>query len=142
MPDPTSRHAPPAAGPARASAPRRRFGVVKVRDRRHVDLLLLAAATKGPANGHELIDLVRERSDGLFVLPLGVVIHELHRLAKNRLMQVTGNRRGRCYSLTALGERVLATRRREWEAFSHGSHRVLAAADGLDRCRDTGRGTA
>ena len=135
VPGTTSRDAPAAAGPT----PRQRFGVVKVRDRQHVDLLLLAAATKGPANGYELIDLVRERSDGLFVLSLRTVIHELHRLANNRLMQVTGNLGARRYSLTPLGERVLATRRREWEAFSHGLDSVLDAADDLDR-RDAGRG--
>jgi DNA-binding PadR family transcriptional regulator len=125
-----------------APAPRRRFSGVKVRDRQHVDLLLLAAATKGPANGHEFISLVHERSDGIFVLSLRTVIHELHRLANNRLMQVTGNGRVRCYSLTPLGERVLATRRREWEAFSHGFNRVFDGADDVDGCRDPGRGSA
>jgi DNA-binding PadR family transcriptional regulator len=117
----TSRDAP--ADPT----PRRRFGVVKVRDRQHVGLLLLAAATKGPANGYELTALVRERSDGLFVLSLRTVIHELHRLVNNRLMQVTGGEGARRYSLTPLGERVLATRRREWEAFSRGLDSVLDA---------------
>ena len=92
-------------------------------------MLLLAAATNGPANGYELIDLVREWSDGLFVLSLPTVIHELHRLANNRLMQVAGNGGVHRYSLTPLGERVLATRRREWEALSHGLGGVLDAAD-------------
>ena len=124
-----------------APAPRRRFGAVKVRDRQHVDLLLLAAAATGPANGHELIDLVRERSDGLFTLSLPVVVQQLHRLTNNRLLQVTGDRGARRrYFPTPLGERVLATRRREWEAFSHGLDRVLDAADDGDRSRDGGRG--
>jgi DNA-binding PadR family transcriptional regulator len=136
VPDTTGRDAQAAP----AAAPRRRFGVVKVRDRQHVSLLLLAAATDGPANGYELIDLVRERSGGLFVLSLRTVIHELHRLVNNRLMQVTGNVGVRRYSLTPLGERVLATRRREWEAFSHGLDSVLDASGDLDR-RDTGRGS-
>jgi DNA-binding PadR family transcriptional regulator len=102
---------------------------VKVRDRQHVDMLLLAAATTGPANGRELIALVRERSGGLFQLSVSTVYRELHRLANNRLMQPTWNGRARRYLLTPLGERVLATRRREWEAFSHGFDRVLEAAD-------------
>ena len=137
---PSSRSAParpaavasqrPVAGRPDVPAPRRRLGVVKVRDRRHVDLLLLAAAATGPANGRELIDLVRERSDGLFTLSLPVVVHQLHRLVHNRLMQATGSRGARRrYVLTPLGERVLATRRREWEAFSHGLSRVLDAAE-------------
>jgi DNA-binding PadR family transcriptional regulator len=98
---------------------------VEVRDRRHVDLLLLAAAAKGSATGHELTDLVRERSDGLFALSMGVVVRELHRLVHNRLMEVAGDDRVRRYALTPLGERALATRRREWEAFSRGFDKVL-----------------
>lgn len=141
VPDTTSRRAPAADGAERLSrlagprAPGRRLGVVAVRDRGHVDLLLLAAATKGPANGRELVDLVREQSDGIFVLSLRVVVHELHRLANNRLMQVTGEGGVRRYSLTPLGERVLATRRREWEALSHGLGGVLDAADEAGRER-------
>jgi DNA-binding PadR family transcriptional regulator len=142
--DPRSRRAPaarlaPTAAPgpvprgSDAPARRRRFGVVKVRDRQHVDMLLLAAATNGPANGHELIDLVRERSEGLFMLPVGIVYYHLHRLTNNRLMEVTGHRGPRRYLLTPLGKRVLATRRREWEAFSYGFNRVLEAADDVDR---------
>jgi DNA-binding PadR family transcriptional regulator len=142
LPDTKSRRAPARVSRLPdAPAPQRRFGVVKVRDRQHIDLILLAAATKGPATGHELIDLVRERSGGLFEPSLRIVIHELHRLANNRLMQVTGNGRVRRYSLTPLGKRALATRRREWEAFSHGLDRVLDAADDLDpdRSRAAGR---
>jgi DNA-binding PadR family transcriptional regulator len=67
------------------------------------------------------------------------VIRELHRLTNNRLMQVTGDEPVRRYGLTALGGRVLATRRREWEAFSYGLDRVLDAADDLDRRHDAGR---
>ena len=124
-------HAAPRPVPRGSDAParRRRFGVVKVRDRQHVDMLLLAAATNGPANGYELIDLVRERSEGLFMLPVGIVYYHLHRLTNNRLM----DRRARRYLLTPLGKRVLATRRREWEAFSYGFNRVLEAADDVDR---------
>jgi DNA-binding PadR family transcriptional regulator len=136
--DPRSRRAPaarltrrPGRSPRGSDAPagRRRFGVVKVRDRQHVDMLLLAAATNGPANGYELIDLVRERSEGLFMLPVGLVYYHLHRLTNNRLM----DRSARRYLLTPLGKRVLATRRREWEAFSYGFNRVLEAADDVDR---------
>jgi DNA-binding PadR family transcriptional regulator len=114
-------------GPTIDAAPmvRRRFGVVPVRDRQHVDLLLLAAAAEGAATGYELVDLVRERSGGLFVLPVRTVIRELHRLVRNRLMQAAGTEGVRRYSLTPLGERVLAARQREWEAFSRGLDGVL-----------------
>jgi DNA-binding PadR family transcriptional regulator len=141
MHDPRTHRAPAAARPPRTAAPapvahrrsgrhthRRRLRVVKVRDRQHIDMLLLAAATTGPANGRELIDLVRERSGGLVRLSVSTVYRELHRLANNRLMQTTWNGSARHYLLTPLGKRVLATRRREWEAFSRGFDRVLEAA--------------
>jgi DNA-binding PadR family transcriptional regulator len=50
-------------------------------------------------------------------------------------MQVTGNGRVGRYTLTALGQRVLATRRREWEALAHGLDGVLDAADDRGRSR-------
>jgi len=130
----------PPARRADAGAPRRRSGVVQVRDRGHVDLLLLAAASTGPAYGPEFVELVRERSDGRFVLPLRTVMHQLHRLTRNRLMLTAGNGGARRYSLTPLGERVLASRRREWAAFSHGLDGVLDAADGLQRGHGAGGG--
>ena len=141
--DSRNRSAPRAARPARttaptptvtrgrsdAPAPRRRFRVVRVRDRRDVDVLLLAVAKKGPANGREFVDLVREHSDGVFMLTERTVYHELHRLRNNRLIRVMRNGGARRYVLTTLGERVLATRRRQWQAFSHGFDGVLEAAD-------------
>jgi DNA-binding PadR family transcriptional regulator len=128
VPDRAGRRAPVADGARPVTRPP---GVVEVRDRRHVDLLLLAAATLGPASGYELVELVRERSDEIVALSPRVVVRELHRLTDERLMQVTGNGRVRRYALTPLGERVLATRRREWEALSQGIDGVLDAADGL-----------
>jgi DNA-binding PadR family transcriptional regulator len=83
-----------------------------------------------------LIDFVRECSDGVFVLPSAVVYRELHTLEKERLIAVRRDSRERRYTLTDLGERILATRRREWEAFSHGVARLLAEADDGDPRRE------
>jgi DNA-binding PadR family transcriptional regulator len=83
-----------------------------------------------------LIDFVREGSDGVFVLSPGVVYRELHTLEKERFIAVRGHGRERRYMLTDLGARVLATRRREWETFSHGMARLLAEADDRDRRRE------
>jgi DNA-binding PadR family transcriptional regulator len=107
--------------------------VVQVRNRQDVDVLLLAAAKNGPADGGELIDLVRDRSGGRFMQPVSAVYRELHQLRNNQLMQVRWNGNARRCQLTPLGERVLATPRREWEAFSHGFDRVLEAAEDSDR---------
>lgn len=112
---------------------RRRPRVVRVRERRNIDLLLLAATSMGPATGRELTELVREGSDGVFVLAVGTVYRELHRLEDDRLMQVTWNGGTRHYRLTPLGERVLASQRRECEAFSHGFGSMWKTVDASDR---------
>jgi DNA-binding PadR family transcriptional regulator len=109
-------------------APTRRFRSVQVRDRRFIHIFLLAAAKRAPT-GQMLIDFVRECSDGVFDLPRGVVYRELHKLEKERLITVRRGIRERRYMLTNVGERTLATRRREWETFSHGLARLLEEAD-------------
>lgn len=108
---------------------RRPFRVVRVRDRQDVDVLLLAVAAEQPSGGRAFIDLVRERSNGVFVLTERTVHHELHRLRNNRLIRLTSTGGARRYQLTELGARVLATRRRQWEAYSGGFYAVLEAAD-------------
>jgi DNA-binding PadR family transcriptional regulator len=109
-------------------APRRRPRITRIRDRQHIDMLLLAMAARGPATGRELVDLVRGRSGGVFVLSPATVYRELHRLRNDRLMQDTWQSGSRRYRLTSFGERVLASRRREWQTFSHGMNLVLEAA--------------
>jgi DNA-binding PadR family transcriptional regulator len=121
----------PAAAPVRR-APSSRLRPVQVRDRRFIHIFLLAAATRAPT-GQMLIDFVRECSDGVFVLSTGVVYRELHTLEKERLITVRRDSRQRRYTLTDLGERVLAARRREWETFSYGVDRLLEDADDGDR---------
>jgi DNA-binding PadR family transcriptional regulator len=118
----------PSGVPREQRARSRRFRPVQVRDRRFIHTFLLAGATTAPT-GQMMIDFLRERSDGVFVLSAGVVYRELHALEKERLIAVGRDGRERRYTLTDLGERVLAARRREWEAFSHGLARLLDEAD-------------
>src|SRR5215212_8246980 len=94
---------PPAAVPPAQRASRRRFRPVQVRDRRFIHIFLLVAATRAPT-GQMLIDFVRECSDGVFVLPPGVVYRELHTLEKERLIAVRRGGRERRYTLTDLGK--------------------------------------
>src|SRR3954447_21152088 len=129
-----SRESPPAAVPRAQRAPRGRFRPVQVRDRRFIHIFLLVAATRAPT-GQMLIDFVRECSDGVFVLPPGVVYRELHTLEKERLIAVRRGSRERRYTLTDLGKGVLAARLREGEASSPGGARLLEQADDDDQPR-------
>ncbi|RZT86872.1 DNA-binding PadR family transcriptional regulator [Pseudonocardia sediminis] len=121
---------PESPGAAPARVPRRRARPARVRDRKDVDLLLLAVASEGVASGREFIDLVRERSAGAFELTERSVYHQLHRLRNDRLIRDTGRGGAGRFVLTSLGERILAARVRDWEAFSRGVDRVLFPGDG------------
>lgn len=124
------------ARPARATTSsgdtkpaRRPFRTVRVRDRQDVDVLLLAVASEQPTGGRAFIELVRERSGGTLILTESTVYRELRRLRTNRLIRLIDRGGVRRYLLTELGERVLATRRRQWEAFSGGFDAVFRGVD-------------
>ncbi len=131
---PTARSAHPAPGrvkprkeaPGRAApAQRRRVRTARVRDRQDVDLLLLAVARDGAANGREFIAQVRERSGGAVELTERRVYHELHRLRNNRLIADTGRGGPGRFVLTDSGERILASRTQQWRTYARAMERVL-----------------
>jgi PadR family transcriptional regulator, regulatory protein PadR len=88
----------------------------------HLDLLLLAVLEKGPAHGYVIIDMLRERSGGIFDLPEGTIYPALHRLEDEGLLSSlwseNGGRRRRIYQLTSKGRLALATRQQEWNRFA------------------------
>lgn len=90
--------------------------------RGHLDGLVLAVLGSGPAHGYALIELLRERSGGVFNLPEGSVYPALHRLEQAGLVDSAwseaGGRRRRVYALTAQGRRAVTQRRREWRSFA------------------------
>ena len=88
----------------------------------HLDLLLLAVLSEGPAHGYAVIESLRERSNGVFDLPEGTVYPALHRLEVQGLLRSSWSedsaRRKRIYQLTPKGQQALATRQNEWLKFS------------------------
>jgi PadR family transcriptional regulator, regulatory protein PadR len=96
----------------------------------HLDLVLLAALTNGPAHGYALIEEVRERSGGVFDLPEGSVYPALYRLEAAGLLAsrwtTASGRRRRTYRLTAKGRRKLERERGEWRQFSQTMSEVVA----------------
>jgi DNA-binding PadR family transcriptional regulator len=131
-PDPNpptrQRQVPPSEGPSPvnpAPRPRRRVRTVAVRERWHIQLLLLAVAAEGPRSGGAFRDLVHERSGGVFDVPDRIVYRELQRLRQNRLLDMTFEDGRRRYHLTRLGERILTSRRLQWETFRRGFDGVL-----------------
>jgi DNA-binding PadR family transcriptional regulator len=96
----------------------------------HLDLLLLAALREEPAHGYRVVELLRERSEGLFELGEGTVYPALYRLEKRGLLasawDSASGRRRRVYRLTSRGEGALAEKRREWSAFANAVRAVVA----------------
>lgn len=97
--------------------------------RGHLDGLVLAVLTGGPAHGYGLIEALRERSGGFFDLPEGSVYPALHRLERSGLVasgwSEVGGRRRRVYSLTVAGRRAAEQRQFEWRSFSAAVERVF-----------------
>lgn len=96
----------------------------------HLDLVLLASLRGGPAHGYALIDVIRERSDGVFDLPEGSVYPALYRLEAAGLLAsrwtTASGRRRRTYRLTGKGKKRLERERGEWRQFSQTMTEVVA----------------
>lgn len=88
----------------------------------HLDLLLLAILSEGPAHGYAVIETLRQRSGGTFDLPEGTIYPALHRLEKQCLLSSDwteeSGRRKRIYRLTPKGKQALTKRQQEWQNFS------------------------
>lgn len=95
----------------------------------HVDLLLLAVLADEPAHGYRVVELLRERSEGVFDLPEGTVYPSLYRLESRGFVasswRTSEARRRRVYRLTRSGRRELARRRTSWERYGRAMEAVL-----------------
>ena len=89
----------------------------------HLDMIVLAALSGGPAHGYAVIREIHRRSGGAFDLPEGTIYPALHRLEQSGLLRshwTTGDsgRQRRVYSLTRRGQRALADHRSVWNRFA------------------------
>jgi len=89
----------------------------------HLDMIVLAALSVGPAHGYAVIEEIRRRSAGGFDLPEGTIYPVLHRLEEagllaGRWVTAESGRKRRVYALTKRGGRALAEQRAVWEQFS------------------------
>jgi|SRR5215472_2355345 len=89
----------------------------------HLDMIILAALSSGPAHGYAIIEEIRRRSGQAFDLPEGTIYPALHRLQQagllsSRWVTAESGRRRRVYALTARGTRALAEQRAVWQQFS------------------------
>ena len=86
------------------------------------ELLILATLEEGQLHGYEIAREIARRSDGLLAFHVASLYPLLYRLEdrgwiSGRWVEKTGQRRRRCYRLTAQGKTVLATQRIRWSSF-------------------------
>ncbi len=89
----------------------------------HLNMIVLAALSAGPAHGYAIIEEIKRRSGQAFDLPEGTIYPVLHRLEQadllaSRWVTAESGRRRRVYALTRRGNRALAEQRAVWEQFS------------------------
>ena len=89
----------------------------------HLDMIVLAALSSGPAHGYAVIQEIQRRSGGAFELPEGTIYPALHRLEQAGLLSshwttAESGRQRRVYSLTKRGTRALSDQRVVWQRFT------------------------
>ena len=99
----------------------------------HLDMIVLAALSAGPAHGYAIIEEIRRRSSGTFDLPEGTIYPALHRLEQagllaSRWVTAESGRRRRVYTLTRGGEKALSERRAIWRQFADAIGSLLGEA--------------
>jgi PadR family transcriptional regulator PadR len=98
--------------------------------RGHLDGMLLAVLTEGPAHGYAIAQSIRQRSGGVFDLPEGTIYPALHRLERGRLLHsqwsTASGRRRRVYRLTRDGKRAVAGAKGDWRRFAAAIEAVMA----------------
>src|SRR6266851_3128337 len=99
----------------------------------HLNMIVLAALSAGPAHGYAVIEEIRRKSDRAFDLPEGTIYPALHRLEQagllsSRWVTAASGRRRRVYALTRRGNRAFAERRAVWQQFSAAIGDLLGGA--------------
>lgn len=86
------------------------------------ELLILSLLDARPRHGYELSKLIEARSGGHLVFHIDSLYPLLYRLEergwiKGMWVEKAGERRRRCYKMTAEGRRVLAQQKKTWATF-------------------------
>jgi PadR family transcriptional regulator, regulatory protein PadR len=93
------------------------------------ELLILALIEDRERHGYEISKLIADRSNGALQFHVASLYPLLYRLEDRgwiagRWVEKTGQRRRRCYRITARGRMVLAEQRSVWQEFVRALQRV------------------
>ncbi len=95
-----------------------------------LDLLILQTLRLGPLHGHDIMEVIRQRSDEVLLVEQGSLYPALHRLLKRGWVEAeagtsVNNRKAHFYRLTAKGKKQLAVEASKWETLARAITRVL-----------------
>lgn len=107
----------------------RRWGTVRMASQEHVELVVLVALSRGPADGRELAARLRADSAGGLAPPPTTVQRTLHHLVRHGLAERVSDTERRRLQLTELGTRVARARVRAWQALRRAVDAVVDGAD-------------
>ena len=98
-----------------------------------LDLLILKTLSWGAMHGYSVARLIRERSDGAFLIEEGALYPALHRLIERGWVTFDegtseNNRRAKFYRLTARGRKQLDIETSRWEKLAGAIARILRPA--------------
>ena len=93
------------------------------------ELLILSLVEHTPRHGHDIGNLIEQRSGGVLRFNVASLYPLLYRLERRgwihgRWVEQPGQRRRRYYKLTAEGKRVLAAQRDTWREFVEAIGRI------------------
>jgi PadR family transcriptional regulator PadR len=98
-----------------------------------VRLLVLRLLEREPMYGYQMIQHLRDRSEGYFRLGEGALYPLLHEMEESGFLRAEwrdqdGRPKRRYYHLTGKGRRELARRLETWQGFTKAVHLVLEAS--------------
>ena len=96
------------------------------------ETLILAVLRDAPSHGYELVERLRQCSEGIFELGEGTLYPLLYKLEDKGLIsgkweEGSGERRKRVYRITPHGKKQLTQRSEEWNSLVHGMSLILGA---------------
>jgi DNA-binding PadR family transcriptional regulator len=106
-----------------------RYSLQRELKRGSTELLIMALLEERERHGYDLARVIAERSDGAISFHAASLYPTLYRLEdkaliEGRWIEKAGQRRRRCYRLTAAGRKVLASQRSIWQNFLVGLDRI------------------
>src|ERR671926_1507160 len=93
------------------------------------ELLILSLVEHTPRHGHDIGNLIEQRSGGVLRFNVASLYPLLYRLERRgwiqgRWVEKAGQRRRRYYRLTPEGKKVLAAQRSGWQSFVEAINRI------------------